>query len=161
MLVVLAYLGNATRLSISNVVLLIGLDGLVVHATLMLRHQDVILFPLLFSLDLSIEVVDVLLLNLFLLFNTLLLNFFNFLHALYHLIGINGVVSPIESLLLLFLLHLTHEGRCGIIFVSVLSVTLSVYVSLLLRVSLRHLLQHHLLVFFGCLNQVFRPFKVL
>ena len=118
----------------------------------MLSHQDIILFPLLLSLDLSIKVVLVLLLHLFLLFFSLLFHFFDVHHALRHLIGINRIVGSGESLLLFLFLNLAHKGSHGIVFVPIINVTLPAYIPLLLGISLRHLLQHHLFVSFGRLN---------
>ena len=106
--VVLAELRKATSLDSTNVLLLVRFDRLVMHATFMLRHQDVILLALFFRLDLLLQRCDVLLLVVVFLHPLFLLDIVDVLDSLNELIRIHGIILSQKVLFLLFFLHLGH-----------------------------------------------------
>ena len=85
---------------------LVRLNSRVMDTSLMLSHQNVILFSLLVNLNLLVQILDVVLLNLltFLISDTLLVR--NVIYSLLNLIGIEGIVVPLHLPLVLLFFHL-------------------------------------------------------
>ena len=75
----------------------------------MLRHQDVVLLPLLFSFDLRVERVDVLLLHLLLLHARLPVHVVHVVDLVGSILSKKCIVSPIQVLLRLLLKHLKAQ----------------------------------------------------
>ena len=89
----LAKLCHATSFDIVGVSF-VGFNGLVVDAALVLRHQNIVLFPLLVCFHLRVQRVEVLALGVLALLLLLTFLIFTGLNILGDLIGVNGISLP-------------------------------------------------------------------
>ena len=107
--IVLADLGQAGLGWPINLICLVRLNRLVVDPALVLCHQDIILLPLLLSLDLRVERVDVLLLHLLLLHARLPVQVVHVVDLACSILGKKCIVPPVQVLLRLLLEHLKAQ----------------------------------------------------
>lgn len=107
--IVLANLGQAGLGWPINLISLVRLDRLVMDPALVLRHQDVVLLPLLLRLDLRVERVDVLLLHLLLLHARLPVQVVHVVDLACSILGKQCIVPPVQILLRLLLEHLETQ----------------------------------------------------
>ena len=122
----LSQLGHSSAArGIVRLELLIRLDLLVVGASLVLRHQQVILLALLFSLNLLVERREVLLFGLLPALDIFTLPVVKHLVLTCDLVGKDHFILAHELLLLLFLLHLGQERLAGLVLVFGVKVSLS------------------------------------
>ena len=130
--------------------MLIRLDCLVVHTSLVLCHQNIILLALLVCLDLLVERVKVLLLSLLPL--QLLLLFSVLLHRVMmaDLLGIHSIVLATKYFLLLLCVDLIIEHPVGFCFETIIKLSLFLDISLSFGISLSKLLDHDLFIALFC-----------
>ena len=121
-------------------------DCLVVDATLVLRHENVILLTLLLRLDLSIKRVEVLLLCLLLLHLLLLFSVFLLSRMLVDLLRIHSIVLPTENLCLLLGHDLIIQHSVCFILEPVVVLSALRQVLLDLCITLCKLLDHDLFI---------------
>lgn len=152
--VVSAELGNAVRVDVGDLESLVGLDVPVVDAALVLSHQDVVLFALLVSLDLLVQLAYVLPLFVADLLGVGLLGLLAHRDFLRHLVRVKFVRLLLQHLDALLLRDLEAEGLAGIRLGLEVNVSLPRGVFLLLALALLHAFEHAFLVALGGLLEV-------
>ena len=148
-LVILSDLRDASASYSINLVLFVGLDGLVMDSSLVLSHQNVILLSLLVEFDLRIQLVKVIVLGgLPFVYGTSFLTL-DILNVLGDLISISSVVLPQQGLLLFLFAHLIPQCNRCLLLILHLALSLLVSSSLLLGFPLSHLTKHDFFISLG------------
>ena len=127
-----------------------SLDRFIVDATLVLRHEDIVLLALLFRLNLSVERVEVLLLCLLLLHLLLLFSVLLLSSMLMNLLRIHRIVLATQNLCLLLSRDLVIQHPVSFILEPIVVLPALRHISLNLGIPLSELLDHDLLVSLLC-----------
>ena len=120
----------------------------------MLSHQDIILLTLLLSLDLSIKLADVLLLNFLTSIPSLLFLIVYVIDVPGDLVCIHSIVLARKILLGLLFLHLLTKCLTSVTFILVGLITFSLRDKIFSSFTFSHLPQHELLVPLGKLTNI-------
>ena len=144
--VVLAHLRNGWCICRFICKLLVRLDRLVVDASFVLCHQNVILSALLVCFYLRVQRVEVVLLYLVFSESPLFFSCLYIRDPLSNLLCIMDIVLSIKHLFSFFLFHLHVEGDWCLILVPYVLVSFFLHILELPGVSLSHLLEHDFLV---------------